>query len=136
MAAYAGWNEGLLSVLSLATEAYKWGIHDRDPLPHWNLGSVALLGDAAHPMMPTLAQGAAMAMEDGMAFARLLDLNRDDPQKALRLYSEERQPRVSKVQLQARQQFLNNQMNPSPPPISTDWIYGHDAVLGVDARQP
>jgi salicylate hydroxylase len=135
MAAYAGWNEGLLSVLSLATEAYKWGIHDRDPLPHWNLGSVALLGDAAHPMMPTLAQGAAMAMEDGMAFARLLDLNRDDPQKALRLYSEERQPRVSKVQLQARQQFLNNQMNPSPPPISTDWIYGHDAVLGVDARQ-
>jgi hypothetical protein len=39
MEAYAGWNESMLSVLAMATEAYKWGIHDRDPLPKLNLGN-------------------------------------------------------------------------------------------------
>ena len=46
-------------------DCYKWGIRDRDPLPRWTDGAVTLLGDAAHPMMPTLAQGAAIALEDG-----------------------------------------------------------------------
>jgi salicylate hydroxylase len=119
----------------MATEAYKWGIHDRDPLPKLNLGNIALMGDAAHPMMPTLAQGGAMAIEDGMAFARLLYANTNDHKRALIEYSNERQPRVSKVQLQARQQFLNNQLNPAPPPISVGWIYGHDAVSGNDFQQ-
>jgi len=132
MEAYAGWNESMLSVLAMATEAYKWGIHDRDPLPHLSIGNIALMGDAAHPMMPTLAQGGAMAIEDGMAFARLLQVNISDHKKALTEYSQERQPRVSRVQLQARQQFLNNQMNPAPPPIPVGWIYGHDAVYGTD----
>ena len=135
MEAYAGWNETMLSVLSMATEAYKWGIHDRDPLPNLNVGHIAMMGDAAHPMMPTLAQGGAMALEDGMVIARLLNANANDPQQALIEYSKERQPRVSRVQLQARQQFLNNQLHPAPPPISVGWIYGHDAVHGVDFQQ-
>jgi salicylate hydroxylase len=135
MDAYAGWNDSMLSVLAMATEAYKWGIHDRDPLPKLNHGNIALMGDAAHPMMPTLAQGGAMAIEDGMAFARLLHANTSDHKRALIEYSNERQPRVSRVQLQARQQFLNNQLNPAPPPIPVGWIYGHDAVNGNDFQQ-
>lgn len=126
--AYAGWNEGMLAVLSRATEVSKWGIYDRDPLPRWVEGRIALLGDAAHPMMPTLAQGAAISMEDGYAAARNLAAGQDDLALALNCYERERLPRASKVQLQARQQFLNNQMSPAPAPISTDWIYLHDAT--------
>ena len=61
LAAYAGWHPGLLHVMSRAKETYKWGIRDRDPLAQWVDGSIALLADAAHPMMPTLAQGAAIS---------------------------------------------------------------------------
>jgi salicylate hydroxylase len=128
--AYAGWNEGMLAVLSRASETYKWGIHDRDPLARWVVGRVALLGDAAHPMMPTLAQGAAISMEDGYALARHVDACADAPARALAAYERERQPRGSRVQLQARQQFINNQLVPPPPPLPVDWIYGYDAVTG------
>jgi salicylate hydroxylase len=131
--AYAGWNEGMLAVLSRASETYKWGIHDRDPLPRWVRGRVALLGDAAHPMMPTLAQGAAISMEDGYALARHVEASADSPEQALAAYERERQPRASRVQLQARQQFINNQQIPPPPPLPVDWIYSHDAVAGPAA---
>jgi salicylate hydroxylase len=126
--AYAGWHPGMLHVLSRAREAFKWGIHDRDPLDHWVVGNIALLGDAAHPMMPTLAQGAAISMEDGYAVARYLDQGRSDPVAALAAYERDRQPRAARVQMQARQQFQNNQLVPPPPPLPVDWIYGYDVV--------
>lgn len=126
--AYSGWHPGMLHILSRAKETYKWGIYDRDPLDRWADGRIALLGDAAHPMMPTLAQGAAISMEDGYAIARHIDLGRSDLTKALVAYERQRQPRASRVQLQARQQFLNNQIVPPPPPLPVDWIYGYDAV--------
>ena len=128
--AYAGWHPGMLDVMSRAKEAFKWGIYDRDPLANWVVGRVGLLGDAAHPMMPTLAQGAAISIEDGYAVARHIDEGRSDPAAALAAYERERQPRASKVQLQARQQFLNNQLVPPPPPLPVDWIFGHDVVAG------
>jgi salicylate hydroxylase len=132
--AYSGWNQGMLDVLSQAQSAYCWGIHDRDPMASWTTGRITLLGDAAHPMMPTLAQGAAISMEDGMALARHLD--GPDIDAALAAYESERRPRASQVQLQARQQFLNNQLTPPPPPLPTDWIYGHDAVTGAHIWPP
>jgi salicylate hydroxylase len=128
VAGYAGWNPALLEMLSHVRECYKWGIRDRDPLPRWTFGRITLLGDAAHPMMPTLAQGAAIALEDAFAIARHLARNRDDPAQALAAYEAERRPRASKVQLQARQQFLNNRLSPAPPPLSRDWIFAHDAT--------
>jgi salicylate hydroxylase len=128
LAGYAGWNPTLLEMLSHVRECYKWGIRDRDPLPRWTFGRITLLGDAAHPMMPTLAQGAAIALEDAFAIARHLARHRDDPAQALAAYEGERRPRASKVQLQARQQFLNNRLSPAPPPLSRDWIFTHDAT--------
>jgi salicylate hydroxylase len=128
LAAYAGWHEGLLSMLSSATEAFKWGIHDRDPLPRWVSGRVVLLGDAAHPMMPSLAQGAAISMEDGIALARHVDARRDDPAAALAAFEQERQPRASRVQLQAREQSRRLRQLSSEPMMPVDWIYGYDAA--------
>ena len=128
--AYRGWNDALLGMLGQVERCFHWGIYDRDPLPHWTSGAITLLGDAAHPMMPTLAQGAAITLEDAFALARNL-AQHDDPRTALSAYEAERRPRAGKVQLQARQQFQNNRKVPAPPPLSRDWIFGHDAT-----RQP
>ena len=127
--AYTGWNPTLLELFTKVSEVYKGGIFDRDPLKTWFSGRVGLLGDAAHPMMPTLAQGAAMAIEDGFVLARQLARQTDDLPAALRAYDSERRPRASRVQLQARQQFESNQKVPAPPPLSRDWIFEHDATL-------
>jgi 2-polyprenyl-6-methoxyphenol hydroxylase-like FAD-dependent oxidoreductase len=128
MAGYAGWNEALLEMLSHTTQCFKWGIRDRDPLESWTRGPIALLGDAAHPMMPTLAQGAAITLEDAYVLARALARFADDPPVALKAYEAERLPRARDVQLQARRQFQNNRMRPAPPPLSRDWIFEHDAT--------
>jgi salicylate hydroxylase len=126
---YRGWNDALLEMLSHVRECFKWGIRDRDPLPRWTDGAVTLLGDAAHPMMPTLAQGAAIALEDGVALARHLARHVDDLRRGLAAYEAERRPRASRVVLQAREQFQNNRKSPAPPPLSRDWIFEHDASL-------
>jgi len=128
LAGYAGWNEALLEMLSHTTQCFKWGIRDRDPLDSWTRGPIALLGDAAHPMMPTLAQGAAITLEDAFVLARALARHGDEPLIALKAYEAERLPRARDVQLQARQQFQNNRMRPAPPPLSRDWIFQHDAT--------
>jgi salicylate hydroxylase len=125
--AYRGWNEALLGMLGQVERCFKWGIYDRDPLPQWSKGAVTLLGDAAHPMMPTLAQGAAITLEDAFALARNV-AQHAEPRAALAAYEAERRPRAGKVQLQAREQFQNNRMVPAPPPLSRDWIFAHDAT--------
>jgi salicylate hydroxylase len=129
LAGYRGWNRALLDMLSHVSECYKWGIRDRDPLPRWTKGLVTLLGDAAHPMMPTLAQGAAISLEDGFALARNLARHGADTLQGLAAYEAERRPRASRVVLQAREQFQNNRKNPAPPPLSRDWIFAHDATV-------
>jgi len=128
LAGYRGWNEALLAMLGQVEHCYKWGICDRDPLGRWTSGRVTLLGDAAHPMMPTLAQGAAITHEDSYALARNL-ARHADPADGLAAYEAERRPRAGKVQLQAREQFRNNRKVPAPPPLSRDWIFAHDATL-------
>ena len=129
LAGYRGWHPALLAMLAKVSDCYKWGIRDRDPLPRWTAGAVTLLGDAAHPMMPTLAQGAAISLEDGFALARHLAQHRDDPARGLASYEAERRPRASCVVLQARDQFQNNRKNPAPPPLPRDWIFAHDATV-------
>jgi salicylate hydroxylase len=128
LASFAGWNEALLGMLDKIEQVFKWGIYDRDPLSQWTQGRIALLGDAAHPMMPTLAQGASITLEDSYALARNLVRYRDEPRLGLKAYEAERLDRARRVQLQARQQFDNNRMTPAPPPLSRDWIFEHDAT--------
>jgi salicylate hydroxylase len=128
LAAYRGWNEALLGMFRNVQHVYKWGIYDRDPVPEWTKGRVSLLGDAAHPTMPTLAQGANMAIEDGVVLARNLARHDNDIHAALRGYVAERQPRTARVTLQSRQQFANNRKVPPPPFLDRTWIFTFDAT--------
>lgn len=73
-ALYEGWHPDVTQLIALAPAGglIKWGIFNRPPLAEWRQGNVALLGDAAHPMLPFLGLGAAMAIEDGIVLARAL----------------------------------------------------------------
>ena len=134
LAAYDGWNEALLELYRHVANVFKWGIYDRDPLPEWTQGRVTLLGDAAHPTMPTLAQGGNMAIEDGYVLARNLARHGGDIATALQAYVAERQPRTSRITLQSRQQFANNRKVPPPPFLDRSWIFAFDATRETPAR--
>ena len=73
-ALYADWHPDVSRLIALAPAGglIKWGIFNRPPLAHWRQGQVTLLGDAAHPMLPFLGLGAAMAIEDGIVLARAM----------------------------------------------------------------
>ena len=71
-AAYAGFHPDVRAVLEACPDCHKWAILEREPLARWSEGRVVLLGDAAHPMTPYMAQGGATAIEDAAVLARCL----------------------------------------------------------------
>jgi salicylate hydroxylase len=81
----------------------KWGLFVRSPIASWSIGRIALLGDAAHPILPFLGLGAALAMEDGVVLARALDLAHD-MESALEAYQAARLERVENARVQTIQQ--------------------------------
>ena len=105
LAAHEGWHADVRGLLSLARPGslIRWGLFDRAPLPRWSDGPFTLLGDAAHPMLPFLGLGAAMAIEDGYVLGRALD-GTEDLQAALRRYEAARLPRTAEVASLSRQQ--------------------------------
>jgi salicylate hydroxylase len=145
LAAYPNVHARLRAVLERSDHCFKWGLFDRDPLPAWSKQRMTLLGDAAHPMLPFLGQGAAMAIEDAYVLARELAHSPQDITSALRAYEAERVPRASRVQLAARdrQKMLHmasttmrlhrlcrNWLDRWDPlrsiDLSMDWIYDYD----------
>jgi salicylate hydroxylase len=92
------WAPQALSLIKTPETWLKWALYDLEPIPFWSQGPVALLGDAAHPMLPYLAQGAAMAIEDAAVVAQCLARAPDDPAQALRIYWAARHARAHKVQ--------------------------------------
>jgi salicylate hydroxylase len=127
------------ALLRRVEHCFKWGLFDRDPLPTWSKGRATLLGDAAHPMLPFLGQGASMAMEDGFVLARELARAPDDIAEALCAYEAERVPRTAKVQLAAREQAKLLHLSPAAPGRSSigdgallerfDWLYQYNPAL-------
>jgi len=97
------WAEQARALLGVPEHWAKWALYDRKK-PHRGRGPVALIGDAAHPMLPFLAQGAAMAIEDGAVLAAHLSRQPDRPVRALRAYEKERARRTRRAQKAARRQ--------------------------------
>jgi salicylate hydroxylase len=95
------WSDLPQRLLSASKSFSRWSLADRQPLKRWGEGRVTLLGDAAHPMLPFLAQGAAAALEDSVSLARHLK-HRADAEEALRAYESERAPRTNRMQATAR----------------------------------
>ncbi|VXC24111.1 Salicylate 1-monooxygenase [Pantoea brenneri] len=147
--AYQGWHPDVIQLFERTdpTQTFKWGLFDHDPMAQWSVPHVTLLGDAAHPMLPFLSQGAAMAIEDGYVLAQALAHFGGDVPAALAAYEAERRPRTSQVQLQARERgrtyhlsspeelrqrdlaFQQEQAkNPNAVGIRAEWIYEYDAT--------
>ena len=101
--AFSGWSTSTRKLLAAATNWRAWPVYGRPPLNSFALGRVALVGDAAHPMVPFLAQGAAQAIEDAAALGSALAQTDDIPQ-ALAAYSRARVARATRVQVEALRQ--------------------------------
>lgn len=100
LADFAGWDPVLLKLIEAADTHFRWALHVRDPLPRWSDGPVLVLGDAAHPMLPTLAQGAVMGIEDAWVLTDLLDQG-ESPETVGQALHATRIARVSRVQATA-----------------------------------
>jgi salicylate hydroxylase len=148
--AFKGWHPNLIKLFERTDSVFKWGLFDRDPMKTWSSGRVTLLGDSAHPMLPFLSQGAAMAIEDGYVLAKSLEAHGQDVRSALRDYEAERLPRTSRVQLESRERGktyhlpsplaqikrdvmyrLQAMINPHASGIKANWVYEYDATASA-----
>jgi salicylate hydroxylase len=148
--AYQGWHPQVRAIIEAVDETFIWALFDRPPLPRWSAGRVTLLGDACHPMLPFMAQGAAQAIEDAASLAAIMARNggQDIPQ-ALRLYESVRLPRTARIQALATHHKQQFHLPDGPAQQERDaqlangatgfalkavaWIYGHDAADVDDA---
>ena len=137
-AEYAGWDDPVQETISALDHTFRWGIYDRAPLPYWSSDRMTLLGDAAHPMVPHVGQGAAQAIEDGFSLAVLLeDAQRQDVPKRLKAYERLRIERASRIQAVAREtgRFIHAEYDNAEERdrlmakwmSENAWIRGHDA---------
>ncbi|MEY2770835.1 MAG: hypothetical protein RIQ38_1254 [Pseudomonadota bacterium] len=119
-AVYQDYHPDARALLDACTEVLKSALYEREPLPQWSVGRVSLVGDACHPMLPFMAQGAGMAIEDAVVLARAVGEGQD-PEAALQRYAAARQARTARIQLGSRgNQWMKTQGN-------ADWVYGYDA---------
>jgi salicylate hydroxylase len=139
VAEYEGWDDRLLALIKAARPPGRWALLIRQPLPRWTWGPVTLLGDAAHPMLPFLGQGAAQGFEDAAVLANCLADDPADPVRALRRYESGRIARASQVQQgsHARADFnhlpdgpaqhaRDERLRTADPLAANAWLYGHD----------
>ena len=107
LAAYADWHPHVRAIIESVEEMFIWALFDRPPLPRWSIGRVTLLGDACHPMLPFMAQGAAQAIEDAATLTAIVARSGgEDIPHALRLYEAARLPRTAQIQGLATQNKL------------------------------
>jgi salicylate hydroxylase len=136
---FDGWDSRLTSLIEAGGTPGRWALLDREPLPRWSLGGITLLGDAAHPMFPFFAQGAAQAMEDAAVLARCLADGAGDPAAALRRYEQLRLPRTTRLQVVSHGRSHVNHLPDGPEQRERDaalagrdalaangWIYSYD----------
>ena len=146
-AAFSDWDPNLRAIIETIDETFIWGLFDRGPLPHWSVGRVTLLGDAAHPMLPFMAQGAAQALEDGVSLTTCLG-KIGDVATAFAQYEKLRLPRTSRMQAMSAadksrkhlpdgsaQQERDAKMAAAttyPSIKAIAWVYNYDAAVAVE----
>ena len=145
LADFARWNPLIHTLIERAPPLYRWALLQRDPLETWTSGRVTLLGDACHPTLPFLAQGANMAIEDGMILARCLSASPGDFARAFARYEELRIPRTSAVangsksnterfhnpilaEHEAAVRYIETEWQPDKVRQRYDWLFEYDAV--------
>ena len=131
----------MAQLIAGATETKRYAFFDREPVKRWTQGRVAIMGDAAHPMLPFFAQGASQAIEDAAVLAGCLrEARSPEVEDALRRYETLRRERASKVQMISRERREHHHLPDGPEQRRRDaafadedpldhnaWIYGHDA---------
>jgi salicylate hydroxylase len=127
---YEGWHPQIATILTAVDETFKWALFDRNPLPEWTQGRVALLGDACHPMLPFMAQGAAQAIEDGAALAACLKHAAFDIPAAFRAYVALRKPRATEVQGVSRALSTSFHLHDGPQQLERDHLFATRGVRG------
>lgn len=143
---FAGWQPTITNIIENTDEIYRWALYDRAPLQTWSQGNVILLGDAAHPMLPSMAQGGVQAIEDAFVLAKLLD-SAPNIEDAGAQFFETRINRTARIQdistknlhlfhrANTITQFasyapiwLAGHISPSIIHRRNDWIYGMDVT--------
>jgi salicylate hydroxylase len=122
LAPLAAFHPSLTEVLQRARDYRKWGLYRLPALSAWSKGRIGLLGDAAHPVLPHLAQGGALALEDGLVLGALLGEPSADVGAGLRRFEAQRRKRAARVEAMSRR---NGQIYHLAPPLT----WGRDAVL-------
>lgn len=120
--AYAGFHPEARALLDACDSVTKSALYIREPLPRWSVGRTTLLGDACHPMVPFMAQGACMAIEDAVVLGRAMrGVDEAGVADAFKRYENARKERTAKVQIGSRgNEWLKQGGN-------ADWVYGYSA---------
>ena len=138
---FTDWHDDLHVLIDNTDACFRWGLFDREPLPQWSKGRATLLGDACHPMLPFMAQGAVMSIEDAYTLCQCLAAGRDDVSAALKRYETLRRERTAQVQQMSRDNiefFHNADVGNLEERLNSHraahlWLYGYD-VTGLDFR--
>jgi salicylate hydroxylase len=138
---FEGWHPQVRDIIDSVDSTNRWALYDRDPLPRWTVGRVTLMGDAAHAMLPYMAQGAVQSIEDAAVLAKCLERDAQNVDAALRRYEQTRKPRASRCQEGSRRNAImyhlpdgeeqrkrdaNLGSSTTAPLPQNTWLYGHD----------
>lgn len=142
---FAGWHEDIQALIDNMdrNSLYKWALYDRAPMARWGEGAVTLIGDACHPTLPFMAQGAAMAIEDAAVLAGCL-AGDDSAPRGLRRYEDLRRQRTAEVQAGSRRNaklfhltgvkaWLRNRATRRVVGRTTDGLFRYDALQAAEA---
>ncbi len=140
---FAGWNGEIHTVIRKLEIPYKWALLGREPLQRFCTGRAVLIGDAAHPTLPFLAQGANMAIEDGMVLARCLDAL--EVSEALQRFQQLRLERTTRIVVKSAEnaqrfhnqalasaagaaEYVSREWQPDKIRERYDWLFRYDAL--------
>ena len=144
-ACFTGWNADIHAMIDNISTPFKWALFNRTPLTQWSVGRVSLVGDACHSMLPMLAQGAGMALEDGFVLARALEAASGNIAQGLKRYEQARIERTTKVVLgsaengrrfQSRtlanaeeaQAYVDREWTPEKVRARYEWLFTYDVT--------